>query len=208
MALDGTYTGLKASVADFLNRADLTAAVPDFITLAEAQFNRELRVPQMENLDSGTTSDGIIAVPDDWLETRTLRLAAPTVGQQILEYVGEEEWDQLQADGLTNTTRFYTIINGAFQVLPAPSADINYLLRYYAKIPALSSLNATNWLLAKSPDLYLYGALTQSAPYLKDDDRLAIWGAVRAKLISDIQYEGERAKRSTTRLRTVRSTYG
>jgi hypothetical protein len=208
MALDGTYTGLKASAADFLNRSDLAAAIPDFITLAEAQFNRELRVPQMENLDSGTTSDGIIAVPDDWLETRTLRLASPTTGQQILEYVGEEEWDQLEADGLTGTTRFYTIINGAFQVLPAPSADINYLLRYYAQIPALSALNATNWLLSKSPDLYLYGALTQSAPYLKDDDRLAVWGAIRAKLISDIQYEGERAKRSTTRLRTVKSTYG
>ena len=36
MALDGTYAGLKASVADWLNRADLTAVVPDFITLAEA----------------------------------------------------------------------------------------------------------------------------------------------------------------------------
>ena len=38
MALDGTYIGLKASVADFLNRADLTASIPDFIALAEAQM--------------------------------------------------------------------------------------------------------------------------------------------------------------------------
>ena len=27
------YTGLKASIADFLNRDDLTAVIPDFITL-------------------------------------------------------------------------------------------------------------------------------------------------------------------------------
>jgi hypothetical protein len=31
MALDGTYAGLQASVADRLNRADLTAVVPAFI---------------------------------------------------------------------------------------------------------------------------------------------------------------------------------
>jgi len=31
-----TYTELKASIADWLNRSDLTAAIPDFISLAEA----------------------------------------------------------------------------------------------------------------------------------------------------------------------------
>jgi len=45
--LDGTYAGLKASVADWLNRADLAAVVPDFIALAEGQMNRRLRVRRM-----------------------------------------------------------------------------------------------------------------------------------------------------------------
>ena len=40
MALDGTYAGLQASIADFLNRTDLAAAIPDFIVLAEAQMAR------------------------------------------------------------------------------------------------------------------------------------------------------------------------
>lgn len=42
-----TYTALKASVADWLNRTDLTAAIPDFISLAEAQMERTLRTRQM-----------------------------------------------------------------------------------------------------------------------------------------------------------------
>jgi hypothetical protein len=42
MSLDGTYAGLQASVADWLNRADLTAVVPDFIAMAEAQISRRL----------------------------------------------------------------------------------------------------------------------------------------------------------------------
>ena len=42
MALN-TFTALKASIADYLNRDDLTAVIPDFITLAESQINREVR---------------------------------------------------------------------------------------------------------------------------------------------------------------------
>ena len=37
------YTELKSSLADWLNRSDLTTVIPDFITLAESQFNREIR---------------------------------------------------------------------------------------------------------------------------------------------------------------------
>lgn len=214
MALDGTYAGLLASIADFLNRKDISAAIPDFVVLAEAQFNRELRVLQMETFSTGSSATsangfGTIGMPPDWLETRTLRVDQPAFGSSgILEYVGEEELDQYLFSGATpNTQTKYTIINGEFQLLPAMSGSVTFDLRYYAKIPALAS-NPSSWLYAKSPDLYLYGALTQSAPYLKDDERLAVWGAIRSKLITDIQYESERAKRPTTRLRTRNATYG
>src|SRR5690349_9657777 len=43
MAMDGTYSGLLASIGDWLNRSDLTAQIPDFIILAEAQMKRRLR---------------------------------------------------------------------------------------------------------------------------------------------------------------------
>lgn len=46
MALD-TFAGLKATIADYLNRDDLTSVIPSFITIAEAKFNRKLRVRQM-----------------------------------------------------------------------------------------------------------------------------------------------------------------
>jgi hypothetical protein len=208
MALDGTYTGLKASVADWLNRQDLVAQIPDFITIGEAQINRTLRVLQMEVFSDGTSSADLVAVPSDWLETRTLRLEDPTAGMQILEYVGEEEFDQLEASGLTNTTRYYTILNGAFQVLPVPTGDVSYDIRYYAKIPALSVSNTSNWLLLKSPDLYLYSALAASAPFLKDDERIAVWAGAANKITDDMKLESERAKRPTTRIRTRMATFG
>ena len=42
-----TYAELKTSIGDWLNRADLTAVIPDFISLAEAQIERTLRTRQM-----------------------------------------------------------------------------------------------------------------------------------------------------------------
>ena len=47
-------------------------------------------------------------------------------------------------------------------------------LYYYQKIPALSGSVTTNWLLAKSPETYLYAALIEGAIYLRDEDSGAL----------------------------------
>ena len=42
-----TYTELKTSLADWLYRSDLASVIPDFISLAESQVERQLRTRQM-----------------------------------------------------------------------------------------------------------------------------------------------------------------
>lgn len=58
----------------------------------------------------------------------------------------------------------------------APTPDANYTIEmvYRQNIPALAS-NTTNWLLTAAPDLYLYGTLLETAPYLKEDERIQTW---------------------------------
>ena len=53
---------------------------------------------------------------------------------------------------------------------------MNYLKRY----DFLSETNVTNWLLEEAPDLVLYGALLEATPFIKDDDRLLVWGQMFA----------------------------
>jgi hypothetical protein len=55
---NGTYNflTLKTTIANYLNRTDLTAHIGDFITLTESRFNRELRVREMVNSDTSTTT--------------------------------------------------------------------------------------------------------------------------------------------------------
>ena len=42
-------------------------------------------------------------------------------------------------------------------------------------------------MLASHPDAYLYGALLQSAPWLKHDARVAMWAQAFDQMLSDIQ---------------------
>ena len=62
MALS-TYAELKTSVADWLNRSDLTAAIADFVTLAESQIERVLRNRNMLTRGTGNITAEYNALP-------------------------------------------------------------------------------------------------------------------------------------------------
>ena len=64
-----TYSELKTAVADWLNRSDLTTAIPNFISLAEAQMTRQIRHRKMVTRATATMDTPYFAVPSDWKET-------------------------------------------------------------------------------------------------------------------------------------------
>jgi hypothetical protein len=196
-----TYTGLKDAVAQWLNRRDLTDQIPGFIAMAHAKFNRELRVRDMQTRAEATTSGEYIAVPADFLAPYSLELSvSPGLYGEPLEFVSEEEAKRRRAEGNTTQFRWYTIFGGEFELIGAPATDVDFKLKYYAKIPALSASNETNWLLTKSPDLYLYGACLEAAPYLKNDERLATWATMRQQVIDAMHIESERALKPQSKL--------
>ena len=64
------YPGLTANVASWLARDDLTAFIPDMITLFEAAACRRLKVRPMETTISLTPSNGTATLPPDFLGWR------------------------------------------------------------------------------------------------------------------------------------------
>jgi len=206
MALS-TYSEIKSTVADYLNRADLTAVLPSFVTLAEAKFSRELRTRDMLTRVQTTSDDEYVSLPTDFLQHYSLELDAASA-QPPMDYIGPQEAKVLKAQNRTaSTTYYYTVIDGAFEIIPAPGSDLDLRMVYYAKIPALSDSNTTNWLLTKSPDLYLYSALLEASPYLKDDDRVQLWAAARQQVMDAMNLESERAMRSTIQLTARRRAF-
>lgn len=196
------YSTLQTAIGDWLNRADLSAVIPDFIGLAEAQFNRSLRHRKMVERATATLDTEYSAMPADWLES--IRYQLNTNPITVMEFVSPDQAALLKgAYSTSGKPIFYSQIGQQFQVIPGPDSGSAYTgeLTYYAKIPALTVSNTSNWLLADSPDIYLYGALLQSAPYLQDDQRLNVWAAIYQRLIEDLKVSDERSRMATSSLR-------
>ena len=197
------YTNLQSTISDFLNRDDLDSVIPTFIQLAEAQMNRDIRHWEMETRVSGQQSQGdqYMQVPADWNET--IRLTLTGGGTSVLELLGLSSMAdrRAKAENTLDTPRFYSHVRGEFELYPTPDEDTDFELLYYAKIPALSDSNTTNWLLEYAPDVYLYGALGHSAPYLQEDARLAVWAQMYAASVQNLNNQSERVKNSGTGIR-------
>ena len=195
MAL-ATYSDLKSTVADWLNRQDLTSVIPSFISLAEAGFNKneELRLKPSIVRATATFDGQYEALPSDYLEM--LNLTVDVSGEtKKLQFLTMNQMDNYRAAFTSpNVPKYYSIVGGQLELLPTPpSPGYTAEMVYYAKIPALSDSNTTNWLLTAHPDVYLYGTLIQSAPYLRDDERIATWSTLFTKAVEDAHAADDRA---------------
>ena len=198
-----TYTELKASIADFLNRDDLTTVIPDFITLAESQINRDVRHWKMEARSSGQQSGGdeYMQIPADWVESIRLHLTGS--GTSAVNLISRDAMadKRASAEDVSGTPVYYTHADGQFQLYPTPSDDTDFELLYIQKLDVLSGSNADNWLLLDSPDVYLYGALLHSAPYLAEDQRVAVWAQMYSASVQRLNEASESARFSGSGLR-------
>lgn len=202
-----TYAELKTAVGDWLNRDDLDSVIPNFISLAEAQFNRTIRHRKMVVRSDATLDTPYFAVPADWLQTIRFQLNTNPV-TPLLFVTPEQALEEMQVYSAAQQPLFYTMVGQQFQVVPVPDGSYSAELLYYGKIPALSDSNDTNWLLTESPDLYLYAALVQSAPYLKEDERIGVWAGLYQRLFDDMMLADERARIGSSKLKSRFRTFG
>jgi hypothetical protein len=183
--LISTYTDLQAAITEYLARdqdTTLIARIPTFIQLAEAKFNRLLFVRQMEARATALTDPGadepeFISLPADFQSMRRIRLSSVS-GKPHLDFKSGTELDEYRTSSadVGGQPLFFTIFGSEIELAPTPEANYTIEMIYRQNIPALAT-NSTNWLLTLAPDLYLYGALLESAPYIKEDARIQVWGA-------------------------------
>jgi hypothetical protein len=187
------YSTLQAAIADYLNRADLTSQIQNFIQFAEADLNTRLRCREQIVRAEATSSAEFVQLPADWLEAINLHIVG---GQQPLHYVTLDKADEINSLQVYTAPHYYSLMNGAIEIIPEPTDDIDIEMIYYAKIPALSDQATTNWLLTKAPDVYLYGALTHAAPFLMDDQRIPVFGQIYLARVQALQEESQKSLHS------------
>jgi len=190
MAID-TYSELQQAVIDWVNNPELTQVVPSMIALAEADLNRRLRLRQMLKRATATLDGEFITLPADWLEGKNVQLNTSPI--TVVQPASLAQVDATRAAMSSGVPKIYAIFGSQMDFAPPPSGTYQVEMIYYAAIPALSATNTSNWLLLAAPDLYLYATLAQTAPYLGEDARLAVWGTLREKLVADLMLGDDKA---------------
>jgi len=189
MALD-SYTGLKAEIAAFSNRAELAAQTDTFIDLFESWANRNLRVRQMEN-EAYATAAEYLPLPDDYVGLRDVQVQSSPRRQ--LQYVTPEYADMVASDASTGDPSYYTIVGNQLRLVPSPSSADDVRISYWQTITPLDDTNTTNWLLQEYPDAYLWGALFNARAYITDEQRAVYVKAMWDQVVSEIQSAGKKS---------------
>jgi hypothetical protein len=194
MAL-ANYTDLLASAADWLHRSDMTARIPDLVKLGESHLNRALRCPEMETWASLPTSitDRYAALPSRFLDVVALTDA----------YGGTLEHGSsgavARAAAVASVGRPYAYAVTSQFEFERVSDQVYALDLIYVKGFDLSA-DATNWLLTRHPDAYLFATLAEAAPFIGDDPRAGLWAAKRDGALAQVMASENRRQARTMRV--------
>lgn len=182
-----TFGELKTAAADWSVRSGFNSFMPDFITIAESIFNygegepddsghiKPLRCAEMEVLGTALAVDASFqaALPDDFLAVKRVQSTSPV---QTMKYVSPDWYSEQYPNGDAFDFAFYTSLGGKL----ISGQDVT--LDYYQLIPTIVGTTdadaATNWLLTKTPNAYLFGTLYALSIFNKNDEKASTFRAL------------------------------
>ena len=173
-----SYAELKTAIANYLQRGDLTAMIPQFIALAESDIQADIAdLPEFLVHATATTATGnplvdtlnMYALRDAWVNGDKVHIAMPGMITTTSTYTGSP-----QAVAIEGAS--------AIRVYPTPDAAYAIDVLYVPVIsPSLAGGEpddvATNWILQRHPGAYLYGACLHASGYIEDAAKLSAWQA-------------------------------
>ena len=173
MALDN-YANLKSTIIRADGSNDIVDVLDDAIDICEAKIysNPEavLLTRDMETRSTATlsTTDRFLALPDNYVKMRGLRLLLSS-GNQDIRYSTPESLEVVAGAGkprnftVTSQIEFDRIADSAYTVE----------ISFYEKPTALSDSNTTNVVLTNYPDIYLSGCLWAVNNFFNDEPDVA-----------------------------------
>jgi hypothetical protein len=188
-----TFATLKAAIRAWLTESSTTVlpdgTIDDLIAFCEDDLNNdpefrllEMQAAKLTDLNAGDVN---VSLPTDYLEMQYVNETTDTARPPLTYLSPEGLAAQLDDPGYL---AYYTIVGGKMRLNHEPEAGDILEMGYFAKIPALSDSQTTNWLLTKSRKTYLYGSLVYAEAFLDNDPRIAVWktlfNASKAQLIA------------------------
>jgi hypothetical protein len=163
MALD-TYTNLRTSIEEWSGRNDVNPHLNDFIALTETEMWKKLRIRDMETSAALSVTGRIGTTPTAFVAARSIIHVSGGHSKRIFSSTPQSQ-RIITGSGVPSNfivrdnIEFDRTINGAATI------------EYYASLTGLSSANTSNGVLARFPDIYLFGALMQVYRKAQDSEQ-------------------------------------
>lgn len=187
---------LKTAVANWLTRSELTPRIPEFVALGEARLFTDLRCREIEATAtiSTTSSQREDPLPTRFVQGRGLYITgSPSVR---LEFRSIAEYWSVYSDFTEAKPSYYTISADNFVWGAVPDAVYSIVVEHYARPAAFSGDSDTNAVIDRWPNLYLYTALLEAAPFLGNDPRILTWSGLYETLLAQIHAADKRDRYS------------
>lgn len=173
------YSDLQAAVGSWLNRADLSANIPDFITLAEARIafgsqeapfqSEPLRIRAMETDATLSITGRTAALPTGFLQAKRFYINTDPIGY-LDPVTSDHLWRRYGSASATGQPVQYAMEAGNIVFGPAADQTYSAQLLYYQQFTNFSAPTDTNWLLTNSPGTYLWGALLEAWTFMRNQN--------------------------------------
>jgi hypothetical protein len=188
MAVSMTYNSLLDDLRAYLERGtavDETVfeQLPSLINLAERQLANSVKLLGFVSVvtDTMTIGQSVIPKPDRWRDTISINFGVGTAQVRTQLFLRSYEYVRTfhPDEDVTGQPKFYAEYD-YFNWLIGPSADFAYPFEVnYWELPALlDAANQTNWTTDFAPNAILHGSLLQATPFLKNDERIAVWQGI------------------------------
>jgi len=173
-----------------LARGNLTSQIPGFITRGENLLNTRLKIIAMESIQSFTLSSGASTVAFSSIATKIKET------KRIWRQVNDEYQEMVKQDSkqfldqrvtTTGEPTFWAVMGET--VYFDQVADQNYTLQAHLVRGFDLATDSTNWLSENHEEAYLYAALSQAEPFIKNDSRITLWKSLLDEAITDIKRE-------------------
>jgi len=189
-----TYDSLVEDIQQYLERTDdaTIAQIPRFIMLAEQVIASQIKF--LGNLTVNTSNmvigTAIIDKPARWHKTVSMNVTVSSSRQPIFLRKYEYLREYAPNPSVQGTPKFYADYDYThWLVAPTPDTAYDFEVLYYERVQPLDSSNQTNWFTIYAPQAMLYGSLLQAMPFLKNDERMAMWQQQYDLIINTLKQE-------------------
>jgi len=155
-----------------------TGTLDLLISMGENRVYRSLRADTMRTSASIAPVSNLVALPADLIELERVFVD----GRQV-EIVDDWRLEELLADNIgASGVAYCAHIGSNLKFWPAATTDAT--VWYYAK-PAAMLTAGESTTYTRYPEVFLYAAVAESAPFVGEDSRLPMWESKYQQYLAD-----------------------